>query len=130
MLKIPYNKKIIEIINVKNIGIASDVKLIQSTLSFDLSDDYLQFLNNCQYANIKKNNEQLVIYDPLTLIHENSIDILNNMDKQLEFLCIGKYVKQDKYLVYKNGNDGYAIYDNENYVNKKLATTIKDFLNR
>ncbi len=129
MLQITFNKKLIEILNIKNVGNIEDVKLIEAVASFDLADDYLKFLNECQYLHINKNGEQLVIYDPLTLIHENSIDILNKMNRSLDFLCIGKYVAEDKYLVYKKGKDGYAIYDNKNYIDEKLAISITKFLN-
>ncbi len=130
MINIELNQDLINIINVKEIGNVQDVKLIKSTCNFSLPKDYERFLNECQYVHMSKSSVELVIYDPISVIHENSIDILSNMKETLDFLCIGKYVNQNKYLLYKNGKEGFGIYDNKDYSKKKLSSNFIDFFNK
>ncbi len=122
-----FNDKI-DILNTKNMGNSEDVTLIESVLKTSLSYDYLLFLDTCQYVHLKKGKEEIVLFDPLTIIHENSIDILSNIKESLDFLCIGKFVGTERYLIYKNGSDGYKLYDNMDYAEKKLANSLEEFL--
>ncbi len=120
----------VDIIIEKTIGNEEDIELIKETLKSPLQYDYLLFLNEYKYIHLKKGNEEIVLFDPLTIIHENSIDILNNIGETLEFLCVGKFVNTDRYLIYKNGKEGYGLYDNKSFSKNKLSSSIEEFLNK
>lgn len=114
------------IINSKKIGNIQDVKFVLENLKIELPKEYLDFLYSCEYRLIKKDNEEIILYDPLTIIHENSIDILSKSNEKLDFLCIGKFKGTERYLIIKEVNLIIGIYDNMDCTDKILYNSLKE----
>ncbi len=132
MIKDIADNKDITIIKTKDVGTSKDVKLILDVVDIELEEKYISFLEECKYIFLEKNKDKIILFDPLRIIHENSIDILNNSNKKLNFLCIGKYLNlndkdEEIYLILKNGKEEMGLYDNDKYINNKLANSFVDF---